>query len=245
MVGSDARTAPSLPPLFRGEATEKDPLGVAIARARTGTDPGLIVHRIDPAHLSAALVLAPEAPLEAAMAMVFAASNGFADAFGALAPSEIAAQFDWPGGFRINGAQCGGLRAAASTRDPGAEPDWLVIALDIPFRAEAGQEPGAAPERTTLVEEGCADLEPQRLLESWSRHMLVWIHEWLENGMPRLHAQWRARAFALGREVAVPLGDETLAGRFVGLDDEGGMLLDAETGTRCLPLTLMLEEIPC
>jgi biotin-(acetyl-CoA carboxylase) ligase len=245
MVSSEAADAPNLPPLFSGEATGGDPLRVAVARACAGTEPGLIVHRLRPEQLSAALVLAPEAPLADAMAMVFAAANGFADAFGALAPSEIAAQFDWPGGIRINGARCGGLRAAASSRDPKAEPDWLVIALDMPFRSDAAREPGEMPDRTTLVEEGCTGLAPMQLLESWSRHMLVWIHDWLETGMTRLHAHWRARAFALGRDVAFTLAGERHAGRFVGLDERGGMLLGTGGRTRLLPLTLMLEEVRC
>lgn len=241
MASSEPGT-PSLPPLFRGEATGGDAFAVAVARGRAGADPGLIVHRVRPDHLSAAIVLAPEVPLAAAMAMVFAAANGFADAFGALAPSEVAAQFDWPGGLRINGGRCGGFRAAASTRDPEAEPDWLVIGLDLRFFAEAGHEPGETPGETTLWEEGCGEIEPLRLLESWSRHMLVWIHHWLDEGMARLHENWRGRAFALGRDVMVTVAGERISGHFVGVDELGGMLLRQGGATRLLPLTLMLEE---
>lgn len=235
--------SPSFPPLFSGESTGADPFAIAIERARAGTDAGLIVHRIRPDLLSAAIVLAPEDPLEDSMAMVFAAANGFADAFGALAPSEVAAQFDWPGGIRINGARCGGFRAAASTRDPAAIPDWLVIGFDLPFFAPAEEEPGDNPDHTTLWEEGCSEIEPRRMLESWSRHMLVWINTWLEDGMPRLHTDWVGRAFAIGRHVELDLGGTRHAGDFVGVDERGGMLLKCENGTRLLPLSMMLEDI--
>lgn len=245
MASSDDRAAadrPSFPPLLRGEAAAGDPFRAAVARAREGTDPGLVTHDVRPDLLSAALVLAPEAPLEDAMAMVFAVANGFADAFGSLAPSEVACQFDWPGEIRVNGGTCGGFRAAASTTDPGVEPDWLVVGFDVRFFAEAEAEPGLTPDRTTLWDEGCAGIEPLRLLESWSRHSLVWIHQWLEDGMPRLHEFWRGRAFAIGRNVQLRLAGEDLSGQFVGLDERGGMLLRTEGGTRLLPLTLMLEE---
>ena len=234
---------PVLPPLLRGEAAPGDPFPVAVARARAGADPGLIVHRVRPDRLAAALVLAPEAPLGQAMAMVFAVANGFADAFGAQAPSEVAAQFDWPATIRINGARCGGLRAAASTAEPAAEPDWLVIGLDLPFFAPAEAEPGDTPDTTTLWEEGCTEIEPMSLLESWSRHTLVWIHEWLEGGMPRLHEMWCGRAFSIGKDVEQILGGQSHAGHFLGLDEAGGMLLKSGGETRLLPLTLMLEEI--
>lgn len=232
---------PDLPPRLSQEPAER-PFAVAAARARAGTDPGLIVHRIRPDSLSAALVLAPEVPLRQAMAMVIAAGNALADAFGALAPSEVAAQFDWPGTFLVNGARCGGLRAAASTRDAQAEPNWLVIGLDVPFFAAADAEPGHDPDRTTLWDEGCAELAPMRLLESWSRHLLVWINTWEDEGTARLLPDWTGRAPAIGRNVSFTLAGQARNGQFLDLDEDGGMLLKTADGTDLLPLTLMLED---
>lgn len=232
----------SLPPLFSGQAAQ-DPFEEAISAAREGTDAGLLTHRIRPDHLSAALVLAPEAPLEDAMAMVLALGNGFADSFGALAPSEIACQFDWPGVIRINGARAGSLRAAASTSDPGTEPDWIVIGLDIRFFESQDTEPGETPDETTLWEEGCAEIEPARLLESWSRHSLVWIHEWLSDGIGKLHRDWLGRAYNKGADITVTLPRETVEGTFTGLDEKGGLLLTRDGATRLIPLSAMLEEI--
>jgi biotin-(acetyl-CoA carboxylase) ligase len=242
MTASSEAEAPLLPPLLSGEAAAGDPLRAAAARARAGCDAGLIVHRIRPDHLSAALVLAPEVPLGEAMMMVIAAADAFGDAFGALAPSEIACEFDWPGGFRINGARCGGLRAAAATGDAGAVPDWLVIGLELPFFAPEDHEPGETPDRTTLWEEGCAEITPLRMLESWSRHLLVWINTWQDEGNRRLLADWTGRAPSLGGPVDFTLAGARHHGQALGLDESGGLLLKTDGGTRLLPLTLMLEE---
>lgn len=236
--------APSFPPLFRGETAKGgvDPFAKAISAAIVGTDPGLIIHQLEPERFRAAVILAPEAPLEDAMAMVFAAALGFADALGALAPPEVGVHLDWPGGLRVNGAKCGTLRAAASEAVPDKEPDWLVIGLDLPiFPEDAAVEPGQTPETTSLVEEGCAQVAPTRLLESWSRHMLVWINRWLDDGMPPLHADWRARAMSIGDEVSLTLQGKAHSGTFVGLDEKGGMLLRRAEATTLLPLSLMLE----
>ena len=237
---NEARS-PSFPPLFRGEAS-RTPFESAIEVAKAGTDPGLIVYDVRPDHLSAALVLAPEAALRDAAAMILVAANGFGDAFGALAPSEIACQFDWPGGIRINGARCGGFRAAASTSDPEEEPDWLVIGMDVPVFARTDQEPGETPEETTLWEEGCAEIDPIRLLESWSRHTLVWIHEWLASGFERVHRDWIGRAFGVGQSAIVSLPDRRLEGVFTGLDERGGILLKQADGTTLVPLSDTLER---
>ena len=232
----------SFPPLLRGEAVPwgVDPFARAVSTAALGCDPGLVVHNAGGDALKAALVLAPEAPLEDAMAMVFAAGLGFSDALGALGPPELGVHLEWPARIRVNGARCGRLRAAASTKDPAAEPDWLVIGLEVALILPEGAEPGADPEATALHEEGCIDIDPYRLLESWSRHTLVWINYWLDDGMARLHPEWRSRAHGVG-EPAAPAAAGGARGVFLGLDEKGGMLLRAGEGTRLAPLSSMLE----
>lgn len=230
----------SFPPLFRGETAPHgiDPFAQAISTAALGCDPGLIVHNEGGDQMTGALVLAPDAPLGDAMAMAFAAGLGFSDALGALAPPEVGVHFDWPAVIRINGAKAGRIRAAASTSDPAATPDWLIVGFELALRLADGQEPGAEPDQTALFEEGCAEVDPYRLLESWSKHTLVWINEWLDGGNRKLHADWRSRAYAMGEEVTAL--DQT--GMFMGLDEACGMLLRQGDDTRLIPLTDMLEH---
>ena len=72
---------PSFPPLFTGHRAPPgaDPMALAIAEAANDAAPGLLVWSPDLDRLSAALVLAPECPLEEAMAMTFAAAIGLFD----------------------------------------------------------------------------------------------------------------------------------------------------------------------
>ncbi|MGF1500930.1 MAG: biotin/lipoate--protein ligase family protein [Paracoccaceae bacterium] len=233
-MSADGTTgAPSFPPLFRGRAVAagQDPMAKAVAEAALGTDPGLIVYAETPDRLSAALVLAPEEPLCRAISVVFAVELGLGDALGALAPPEVAVHYDWPGGIRVNGAVCGGLAADAATRDPEAVPDWLVVGLEMPFAPDP--DPGRDPARTALWAEGCAELTPAMLLESWSRHTLHWVNRWLEDGMAPVHEAWRGRAWALGEPLAG-------GGVFVGVDEWGGRLVKQADGTRLDPLTAIL-----
>lgn len=237
--------SPSFPPLLRGEEAGLGvrPMDRAIGQAVMGIDPGLVVHNNSAEMLEAAIVLAPETTLNASMAMVFAAALGFSDALGALAPPEVAVHMTWPGGFRVNGARCGGLQVAAPIDDPSKTPDWLVIGLAVPFQFHERTEPGQTVDDTTLVMEGCGEIAPLQLLESWSRHMLVWMNKWETEGKARLHTEWRGKAFDIGKDVATSLRGKTNQGTFMGLDEDGGMLLRMSyTGeTVLLPLTHMLK----
>ncbi|MCH8166757.1 MAG: hypothetical protein IIC03_02335 [Proteobacteria bacterium] len=233
---------PSFPPLLKGEETlpGMDPFAKAVASAALGTDPGLICWARDETALRAALVLAPEAPLERAIGITFAVALGLGDALGALAPPEVAVHYVWPGIFKVNGADCGAMRAAASTADPTVEPDWLVIGVEMPYRRPSEADPGNRPDQTSLIEEGCIEVTPLRLLESWSRHTLFWINRWLDDGFQPLHAAWRERAWAMGEDLPA---DRFGGGTFMGLDELGGMLVKTATATEIHPLTTLLEDL--
>lgn len=234
---AEAPEAPSLPPLLRGRPAG-DPFAAACAEAARGCDPGAVFY--DAADgLAAALVLAPEVPLEEAVAMWPACGVGLQNALGALGPSEMAVQLEWDGGVLLNGARCGRTRAAAPTREPSAVPSWLVVGVEVPWRL--GAEPGLVPDRTALSEEGCADLAPLRLLESWSRHTLVWIQRWLDEGAGPLHAEWRGLVPAIGREVSVAGEGGPLRGTVLGADERFGLILRGAGGTRVVPLSTRLE----
>ena len=234
MTTPEEMDTPSFPPLLRGEEATAgtDPFEKATAAALIGCDPGLLVWSRDADTMRAAMVLAPECPLSQAIGIVFAPAIGFIDALGALGPPEVAIHHVWPNRFKVNGADCGGMKVAASTTDPGTEPDWLVIGIAIPMLPKG--DGGETPDQTCLFHEGCADVTPLRLLESWSRHSLVWINRWLDEGLAPLHAAWRERAWEIGE----PLPDG--AGTFMGLDEDGGMLVKTDQGTTVRPLTDVL-----
>ncbi|RMF35696.1 MAG: hypothetical protein D6754_12735, partial [Alphaproteobacteria bacterium] len=173
-----------------GEAAPGDALEHACLRAAAGCDAGLVSYRLGGAEMQAALVLVPEVPLARAMTMLPLAAVGLHDALGALAPPELAVHLTWEGGIRVNGAACGGFRAVAATTDPQAVPDWLAVGFTLPLRP-ATEETGTMPDRTWLMVEGCADVEPEALIEAWARHTLNWLARWEEEGPRPLHALWR------------------------------------------------------
>ncbi|MEI4231335.1 biotin/lipoate--protein ligase family protein [Roseovarius sp. D22-M7] len=230
--------APRFPPLMSGRAVTgtAHPFDEACRQAEAGCDAGLIMHNITADRLMAALVMAPEVPLEDAMAMLPACGVGFQNALGALSPPEVAVHLQWDGGLRINGAICGQLRVAAGGSDPAAMPGWLVVALDLDLMP-VGDSPGDTPDRTALYEEGCAEVDATDLLEAWARHTLVWISRWEDEGPRALHAAWEGLAHGIGSGVTE--GGRT--GTFLGVDDRFGMLLRDAEATHLIPLSSRLE----
>ncbi len=229
----------TFPPQMSGEAVTSDPLEVAVLRAVKGCDAGLVTYRITSDRVGAALVFAPEVPLSDAMAMLPLCGVGFQNALGALAPPEVAVHLDWAGGIRINGASCGGLTVMASSDQPDAVPDWLIVSFTLPL-LPLGDDPGITPDETALYSEGCAEVDPGHLIEAWARHTLNWIMRWETDGVAPLHAEWRGLARGIGEETAQ--GDRT--GTYLGVDERFGMLLRDRQATHLIPLTTLLKEAP-
>ncbi len=232
------------PPLFKGQAVSgnTDPFDKACALAAIGCDAGILVHNVSPDTLRAAIVFAPETPLEQAMWVMCTAGVGFQNALGALAPPEVSVHLLWAGGLQVNGGNCGRLRAAASSNDPKAEPDWLVIGLELDLIPKSDVPAGNTPDQTTLYQEGCGDVSPNHLLESWARHTLVWINRHSSDGAEPLHAEWRGLVVGLGENICINHENSEVTGKFLGVDENFGMLIrDGET-SRVIPLSSRLER---
>lgn len=235
--------APTFPPLLKGLATgPANPFSVAVREAQKGVDSGLLTWSLSTERLRAALVLTPEVPLEAAMAAFCACALGIQNALGAHAPPETAVHLDWTGGIRMNGGHVGGLHVAASTRDPSAEPDWMVIGLELTLSLPDALEPGETPDWTSLQQEGCADIDPTLILEAWSRHSMLWLNGLDDpKGRADLHRNWSGLAWNIGGDISLPLDGTHHLGKFLGVDENFGMLLKLGQKTHLIPLSKLLE----
>lgn len=230
---------PRFPPLLSGVALSggPDPFEKAQAMAALGCDGGTVVHNVQADRLRAAMVFAPEVPLDQAMAMLPVCGIGFQNALGALAPPEVAVHLSWDGVIRVNGARCGRLRLAASAQDPDAQPDWLVVGVDLAL-IQTETDPGKDPDITALFDEGCAEVDPVDLLESWARHTLVWINRWDEDGNAPVHTEWMGLLVGVGEAVS----RSGLSGTFLGVDDRFGMLIRDSNTTHLVPMSTLLKD---
>ncbi|NNE82255.1 MAG: DUF4444 domain-containing protein [Silicimonas sp.] len=223
------------PPLLTGVAVAGDPFAAALASVASDVNPGHVFYGLDDTSFDTAIILAPEEPLAMAVRASFAITLGLNDALGALAPPEVAVHLVWPDGIKVNGALCGQLRVVSDTSDPLAEPDWMVIGLKVPVLGQ-DTDPGGTPDQTSLHDEGCGDVTAPALIEAWGRHMMNWLHIYLTDGFHPLHREWSAKGDGFGGQITYPA-----AGTFVGLDENGGLILKDDADTRILPLTDMVS----
>ena len=229
-VPADNSDVPQLPPLLKAVAVSSDHNvhDKAIALAAS-SEVGTVFYSEAADRMHIAVVLGPEVAVPDAGQMLFAMMIGIGDAIGALAPPEVAVSYQMPGYILLNKGRAGVVRMAVDSA-AGADlvPDWMVVSAEVMISSDdAGAEnwrQSSEYEHTSLTEEGGGHISRTRLVESCSRHFLVWINRWQDDGFRPLFDAWMHRL-----ETSLQVVFEAKSGvEWLGLDETGAMLVKVD-----------------
>ncbi|MCY0149376.1 biotin/lipoate--protein ligase family protein [Hoeflea sp. G2-23] len=232
---------PEFPPLLTGHAvpTHEDPLQVAFEGARLGRfSAGDLCWSLAETHARAAIILEPECCLAKALPMAPLMMVAIGDALGAIGPPNLALMYHWPTTLLVNGGEVGEvfLRGpeAAGLADI---PEFIVLGFSVTMSvpAEIFDAPGLVRNTTALFEEGCGDLDRTQVIEAVARHFLSWVDTWEHDGFAPVHTHFLGRMQPADM-LTVQIGTVAHEGRMVGIDEDGGLLLDGADGVSGLSL---------
>lgn len=239
----DAARTPKLPPAYRlvARATVGSTMDEARALAEAGAEDGTLVWAREqaggrgrqgrpwdspPGNLYMTLILRPECTPNQAAQLGFAAGVALGDAIGSVCPP-LDVLYKWPNDVLLNGRKVAGvLLESKSTAD--GKLDWLLLGLGA--NVESFPKDSAYPATSLRFEGTPAEVTAVDLLEAFARHFMNWASRWLEEGFGPLRNAWLAHAAAKGETIEVRLPNESLAGVFVDLDQDGRLLLRLSDG---------------
>lgn len=220
----------------------------AKALARAGAPGGTIVWALEqtagrgrrgrvwqspPGNLYLSMLLRPTEPPISVAQLGFVAALGLGDALAALTdpgPPDLGPRlrFKWPNDLLVDGAKIAGIllesETAASDR-----VEFVVIGVGVNIAAAPS---GVEYPATSLADKGVAGVEPEHLLPAFVNHFDTWARRWRLEGFAPIRAAWLDRAGELGDAILVRLDRATLSGRFLDLDTDGALVLDAPDGRR-------------
>jgi BirA family biotin operon repressor/biotin-[acetyl-CoA-carboxylase] ligase len=140
-------------------------------------------------------------------------------------PPKVACK--WPNDVLIEGQKVCGILPELTTDD--SKRHWIVLGIGINLNA-VELDPSAYP--PTALSLHHIDTTPEHVLTVLTRTLHKWLAIWREQGFAAVRAAWTACGPEQGAVVAVGLPDGAVSGTFVGLDDDGAMLLDTRKGRR-------------
>lgn len=236
--------SPEFPPLLKGHTVLQPDQPQTLARelADSGElEPGAVFWLKSEKDLKLAFYLEPEVSLRKAGQIIPVAMVAFADSMGAITHPEFAIHFVWPGTIYANKGKVGNICLLTPDNTSADEiPDWMILCFDIALQdAREQQEPGLMPDLTNLYEEGCSHLSSVEIIESLSRHFLTWLHIWEEDGFQPVHKAWLFRTLNLRQEISCSFNGTVQKGLFLGMDEDGGALVQINQETICWPLYMV------
>ena len=224
---------PQLPPLFKAQEVLKNQntFHKAISSASSG-DVGTVFYSETNGILNIAITLGPEVIKSKAMQVHYLMMLGLSDAIAALAPPEIEVSHLWPNLMFMNRGLMGKILLFDSGGESNEIPLWIVSGVQIRRKVECDKFHKLI-EATSLEDEGSAFLSNVRIIEAITRHFLVWLNTWQEEGFKSVHKTWLER---LVPNFSVNDISSEFKGEWMGLDENGLALFKKNKNHFSLPL---------
>ena len=181
-----------------------------------------------PGNLYVSMLFRPSRPLNEAATLSLVAGLSLADAIAKAAGPGLEFRLKWPNDLLAGGAKIAGILLENVAADPG-EPA-IVAGLGVNVAVCPEGLPYAA---TTLRALGL-EITPEALLERLLAQLAPDYALWQAGGFAALRCRWLARAQGLGQPAGVRVGEGTISGRFVDVDEAGHLVLEGEAGRRRL-----------
>lgn len=141
------------------------------------------------------------------------------------APPKVSCK--WPNDVLIEGEKVCGILPEMVADD--RKRQWVVLGIGINLQA-VSLDPAAYPPTALALHN--IDTTPGHVLTVLTRNLHKRLQHWRSDGFDAIRAAWMACGPAVGSNVAVGLPEGAVSGAFLGLDDDGAMLLETRKGQR-------------
>lgn len=238
--------SPQLPPHYEliRLARVDSVMAETARRARDGAEEGTLVwadeqedartrsgHRwfSPPGNLHCAILLRPDFDNIRSGQLAYVAALSAGSALAPLLSPMTGMRYRWPDGIYINDLRSG--RIVLASQGGGDPYPWLAVGAMVNVGLHP---PNPEPDEYGSVHaSGATEVTVPQLLEDYARYFLHWLNRWANEGFEPIGRQWQIRADGVGEEIALALGERRLRGNFVGLDDQGRLVIrssgDADT----------------
>jgi biotin-(acetyl-CoA carboxylase) ligase len=176
-----------------------------------------------------AVVLEPDAPLKEARLAHYLAMNALADALAVHSPPERPILFRWPDAMTYDYGLIGGGRLAWPEGCGEDEaPDWLVFGAMVRATTMTPFEMGQVG--VGMAEEGFEEVDAVDLIEAFSRHLMLGVAHWQEDGPKGAARRWLDRL-------------DKLVGTRHGIEANGDLLATSQMGAERRSFVAALAEV--
>jgi BirA family biotin operon repressor/biotin-[acetyl-CoA-carboxylase] ligase len=180
-------------------------------------------------NLYLSVVLRPDMPAESASLIPLAVGVAVADVISQYCPGQV--KLKWPNDVLVGGKKICGILAEMKTRTDRVA--FVIAGIGVNINMKKLHFPRELRETATSLQiETALEVDrldfAVRLIESLER----WYRIYLNGGQDHVRQRWLQYADIIGRRIEVVYQSDTQRGTVVGLDENGALLLESETGLK-------------
>lgn len=212
-----------------GEQGEEGPVWIVAERQTAGRGRRGRAWASPSGNLMCTLYLRPRCSPAKAGELSFVAGLALHDAASAIAGPAFSdiIRLKWPNDLLLGGKKASGILLESATQGSG-EVSWLAVGIGLNL-AEFPE--GTEFPATSLAAETGQQVSPREAIAVLAHAFDKWLKIWQgPEGFKPLRDAWAGRAAGLGGTITARLPEETVAGTFVGLDEDGALRLRLDTG---------------
>jgi|YNPNPStandDraft_1061719.scaffolds.fasta_scaffold00029_21 BirA family biotin operon repressor/biotin-[acetyl-CoA-carboxylase] ligase len=170
------------------------------------------------------VVLRPDVPKKRLPELSFVAGVAMAEWLGTLFLDLV--ELKWPNDLMVASRKIGGILVETTFS---SEETWAVIGIGVNVN-QTTFPPEIADSATSIRIITGASHEVDALLPSVARAVLDRYEQYLANGFEEIVLYWRKYMWGLGKQASVRIANSILSGAILGIDDDGSLLMQDETG---------------
>lgn len=141
--------------------------------------------------------------------------------------TSVQCQLKWPNDVWIDGLKVAGILLQSRLNAAGV--DFVNVGIGINVTTPEAQ---LVPAATSLFVVTGQAISRDEMLDSLCGSLDRVYNDFMENSSGDSMCEWRQRAALIGENVSVVQDGVTLTGRFLGVDDDGKLLLETDDGHR-------------
>ena len=177
-----------------------------------------------PGNLYMSVVLRPRIPAIRLGELSFVAAVAVAEAIVLSVADPALVSLKWPNDILVDGGKAAGILLESEIGSGGV--DWVVCGIGINLVSA----PGGLPYRAVALADFGWSLDSGAMLGTLLRCLSASWDRWEKGGFEPIRDNWRRLGHRPGDRLTIRHGDEMLDGRFIDLDEHGGMLVETATG---------------
>jgi len=178
-------------------------------------------------NLYLSVILRPAVPAQSASLIPLAVGLAVADVISQYCPGQV--RLKWPNDVLVGGKKICGILAEMRTK--AKRVAFVIAGIGVNINMKKLHFPRELRETATSLQiETALEIDrldvAVRLLEALER----WYRIYLNGGQDHIRQSWLKYADIIGKRIEVVYQSDTQRGTVVGLDENGALLLEGETG---------------